>query len=94
MEELDTLNEHKGVATDAMAMFLAINTSSVTLLPATIIGLRAAAGSTNATEVIGPVILATTISTVSAVILAKLFSKMKRYQVERYIDKTDVEVEG
>jgi len=91
MEELDTLNEHKGVATDAMVMFLAINTSSVTLLPATVIGLRAAAGSTNATEVIGPVILATTISTVSAIILAKLFGKMKRYKVENYIEKSDVE---
>lgn len=93
MEELNTLNEHKGVATDAMAMFLAINTSSVTLLPATVIGLRAAAGSTNATEVIGPVILATTISTVSAIILAKLFSKMKRYQIEKYINETDVDVQ-
>ncbi|WP_326906612.1 nucleoside recognition domain-containing protein [Sedimentibacter sp. MB31-C6] len=92
MEELNTLNEHKGVATDAMAMFLAINTSSVTLLPATVIGLRAAAGSTNATEVIGPIILATTISTVSAIILAKLFSKMKRYQIEKIIDETDVDV--
>lgn len=91
MEELDTLNEHKGVATDAMVMFLAINTSSVTLLPATVIGLRAAAGSANATEVIGPVILATTISTVSAIILAKLFGKMKRYKVENYIEKSDVE---
>lgn len=85
MEELDTLNEHKGVATDSMIMFLAINTSSVTLIPATLIGLRVAANSANPTEVIGAVILATTISTVSAVILAKWFSKMKRYKVDKFV---------
>lgn len=85
MEELDTLNKHKGVATDSMIMFLAINTSSVTLIPATIIGLRVAANSENPTEVIGPIILATTISTVSAVLLAKWFSRMKRYKVENVV---------
>ncbi|MCE5201243.1 MAG: nucleoside recognition protein [Synergistaceae bacterium] len=94
MKELDSLNDHKGVATDAMVMFLAINTSSVTLIPATVIGLRVAAHSANPTEVIGPIILATTISTVSAVILAKLFSKFNRYKIEKFVDseeKTDSE---
>lgn len=86
MGELDKLNKNRGVATDSMVMFLAINTSSVTLIPATIIGLRVAANSANPTEVIGPIILATTISTVSAVILAKVFSKMKRFKVENSID--------
>lgn len=91
MEELDTLNKHKGVATDSMIMFLAINTSSVTLIPATIIGLRVASNSANPTEVIGPIILATTISTLSAILLAKWFSKMKRYKVKNYIeDKSNI----
>ena len=44
MQELETLNDHEGVATDAMVMFLAINTSSVTLIPATVIAMRSAAG--------------------------------------------------
>ena len=45
MQELDKLNPQPGTATDAMALFLAINTSSVTLLPTGVIALRAAAGS-------------------------------------------------
>jgi spore maturation protein SpmA len=45
MQELNRLNPAPGTATDAMALFLAINTSSVTLLPTGVIALRAAAGS-------------------------------------------------
>lgn len=48
--------------------FLAINTSSVTLVPATLIALRASAGSKNPSEVMGAVILATTCSTLVAII--------------------------
>ena len=44
MQELDRLNPVKGTATDAMVLFLAINTSSITLLPTGVIALRAAAG--------------------------------------------------
>ncbi|MDN0032799.1 nucleoside recognition domain-containing protein [Oscillibacter valericigenes] len=84
MAELDTLNTKKGVATDAMVMFLAINTSSVTLIPATVLALRQGAGSTNVTEVLAPIVLATTISTVSAVILCKLFGRLRHYQLENY----------
>ncbi len=43
MQELNKLNSHPGTATDPMALFLAINTSSVTLLPTGVIALRAAA---------------------------------------------------
>ena len=43
MQELDKLNPHKGTATNAMALFLAINTSSITILPTGVIALRAAA---------------------------------------------------
>src|SRR5690606_20666182 len=44
MQELDKLNPVKGTATNAMALFLALNTSSVTLLPTGVIALRASAG--------------------------------------------------
>ena len=84
MAELDTLNTKKGVATDAMVMFLTINTSSVTLIPATVLALRQGAGSTNVTEVLGLIVLATMISTVSAVILCKLFGRPRHYQLENY----------
>lgn len=89
MKELDSLNEHKGVATDDMVMFLAINDAAVALIPATIIGLRVAAGSKNPTEVIGPIILSTSICFVCAIVLTKLFSKSKRYRIENFIDKEE-----
>lgn len=82
--ELDKLNEHKGVASDSMIMFMALNDSCVALIPATIIGLRVAASSANPTEVIGPILVSTAVSTVSAVILVRLFSKMKRYKIENF----------
>ena len=57
MRELQTLNPTRETATNAMATFLAINTSSVTLVPFTIIGLRVAAGSTHAAEPLAAIIL-------------------------------------
>ncbi|CAG0905967.1 unnamed protein product [Cyprideis torosa] len=45
MDELDKLNPNKGVATNAMCTFLAVNTAGLTLIPATAIAIRAAAGS-------------------------------------------------
>ena len=76
MEELNKLNKKLGTATDAMCTFLVINTSNVQLIPATVIAIRAAAGSLNPAEIIGPVIVATAISTVVGVITVKLMGKM------------------
>lgn len=59
MQELQSLNDRPDRATDAMCTFLALNTSSVTLIPATVIALRAAAGSANATEIVIPGLIAT-----------------------------------
>lgn len=81
MKELQKLNYKKDTATDAMCMFLAINTSSVTLIPATTIGLMVAAGSSNPTAIIGTTIIATTVSTVVAIIAAKIFEKMSMFRM-------------
>jgi spore maturation protein SpmA len=68
MVELDRLNRRPGVATDAMAMFLAINASSITLMPPTgTIAIRAAAGSADPFAVWIPTLFATTCSTLAAV---------------------------
>ena len=75
MQELDKLNPHKGTATNAMALFLAINTSSVTLLPTGVIALRAAAGSTDAAGIVPTTLVATIFSTITAIIMAKLLQK-------------------
>ncbi len=59
MEELQKLNPRRDTASDAMCTFLAANTSCVTLIPATIIGVRVAAGSHDPAEIVGATIFAT-----------------------------------
>lgn len=75
MQELDTLNPHKGTATNAMALFLAINTSSVTLLPTGVIALRAAAGSTDPAGIVPTTLVATIASTTVAILSCKLLQR-------------------
>jgi spore maturation protein A len=83
MQELQELNPEKDTATDAMVTFLAINTSSITLIPSESIAILVAAGAKNPTEIIGPAIIATTASTVVAVIAAKLLAKSSRYRINK-----------
>lgn len=79
MKELQTLNPTDDTATDAMATFLALNTSSITIIPFTIIGYRAAAGSDNATGPLAAMILTTTVSTVVAVVVVRWLAKLPRF---------------
>jgi len=90
MNEMQKLNKYKKVATDAMATYMAMSTSSVTIIPATIIGIRAAAGSANPSEIIGPVVLATGISTTVAITAAKLLQRLPRYRVENYVEAAEL----
>jgi len=80
MKDLETLNLNKGSATHAMCMFLALNTSSLQLVPFGAIALLAAGGSTDPTIIIFPAIIATSFSTLSAFCVARIMSRMKRYQ--------------
>lgn len=75
MQELDKLNPNKGTATNAMALFLAINTSSVTILPTGVIALRAAAGSVDPAGILPTTLFATIGSTTIAIITAKLLQR-------------------
>jgi spore maturation protein SpmA len=75
MQELDKLNPRHGTATDAMALFLAINTSSVTLLPTGVIALRAAAGSGDPAGILPTTLFATIGSTAAAITAAKLYRR-------------------
>lgn len=72
MRELQKLNQSRDTASDAMCTFLALNTSCVTLIPTTIIGIRLLYGSTDPTEIVGPTIMATTISMFVAVLTDRL----------------------
>lgn len=89
MKELQTLNPTEDTATNSMVTFLAINTSSVTLIPASVIAVRAAAGSSNPAEIIGPTIVATIASTIAAVIAVKLLQKLPAFQMKIENNKTN-----
>ena len=78
MQELNRLNPNPGTASDAMALFLAINTSSVTLLPTGVIALRAAAGSADPAAILPATLFATACSTLTAVLSAKLLGRFYR----------------
>jgi len=75
MQELDKLNPKHGTATDSMALFLAINTSSVTLLPTGVIALRAAAGSSDPAAILPTTLFATIGSTTVAIMASKLYQR-------------------
>lgn len=74
MQELDKLAPEKGTATNAMCLFLAINTSSVTILPLGVITVRAAAGSANPASIFIPSLIATCCSTLVAIGMAKFLA--------------------
>jgi spore maturation protein A len=75
MEELQALNPDKTTASNPMVTFMAVTTSGVQLIPASMIGVLAAAGSTNPTAIIAPTLVATFIGTVAAVVAAKLLQR-------------------
>ena len=87
MQELQTLNKTKNIATDAQCMLMAISTTSITLLPTTAIGIRAAIQAEGAAEIIVPTIIATTISTIVGVTCSLLFQKTKRWKLENVIER-------
>ena len=63
MSQLNELNTKQGVATNAMCTFLAINTSSIQLVPATAINILAINGSKNPTGIVGSTLIATFFAT-------------------------------
>ncbi len=81
MQHLERLNPRPGTATNAMCTFLALNTSSVQLIPATVVAILAAAGSTNPTAVIGPAFVATLCSTIAGVVAVKFLEKLPVYRL-------------
>ena len=79
MKELQTLNPTQDTATDSMALFLAINTSSVTIIPFTIIGYRVTSGSQHPESPILGMLVVTTISTIVAVLVARYLARRPKY---------------
>lgn len=81
MTELEKINPDKGTATNAMCLFLAINTSSVTILPLGVIAVRAAAGAKSPASILVPAIIATVLSTSAAIIASKLLARKSQAPV-------------
>jgi spore maturation protein SpmA len=81
MTELDKLNKEKGTATNAMALFLAINTSGLALLPTGVIGLRASLGSSAPGSIIITTFLGTLCGVAVAIITTKLLIRANVFPV-------------
>lgn len=75
MEELNKLNDKKDTATNAMCMFLVLNTASFALMPATAIALRAASGSAEPAIIIGTTMFGSFCATAAGIFFVKLFEK-------------------
>jgi spore maturation protein SpmB len=91
MQDLESLNPHPGTATNAMCTFLAINTSSIQLIPATAIAILAANNSTNPTAIVGTSIVATTCAAVSGVTAAKLLQHLPIFRLGAPASRRQVE---
>ena len=81
MKDLETLNPRPGTATNAMCTFLAINTSSIQLIPVTAIGILVANKAANPTAIVGTSIMATFTAATCAVLTAKFLEKLPAFRL-------------
>jgi spore maturation protein SpmA len=82
MTELNRLNPKPGVATNAMCTFLAINTASIQLIPATAINLLAINGSKNPSAIVGSTLLSTAFATICAIVTVKVLERLGPFRWE------------
>jgi spore maturation protein SpmA len=85
MNDLEKLNPHPGTATNAMCTFLAINTSSVQLIPTTAIAILAAKGAMNPSAIVGSSLVATSCAALAGITAVKFLEKLPVFAVT---DKT------
>ncbi len=78
MKELDKINPEKERASDEMCMFVVINTASISLIPTTVIALRAAAGSYDPFGITAPVWICSVLALLAGVIAAKCMARHGR----------------
>lgn len=76
MKELQEDNPNKEIANDSMCMFLGMNTAGFQIIPATVIAILVGLGATNPAEIILPTLIVTTLSFITAVIMALVFKKI------------------
>jgi len=83
MEELDRLNTEKGTATNAMVLFLAINTAGFAILPTSAIAIRASLDSGDPTGILFPTWVASGCAMIAGITAAWIFSKLPVYRATR-----------
>src|SRR5690554_6486735 len=76
MQSLQDINQKKDTASNAQIMFLALNTSGLTIIPVSVLALRAASGAANPTDVFIPLLIATAISTITAILYVGIRQKL------------------
>lgn len=79
MSELQTLNPKKDTATNAMIMFLVLNTSGLTLIPVSVMVYRAQLGAANPADVFLPILIATFASSVAGLIAVAAYQKINLF---------------
>ena len=75
MKSMQKLNDNKERLSNAMAMFIVLNTASLQIIPTTVIAIRNSLGSQNASGIIIPVWISTVIAALTVVFVTKLFIK-------------------
>lgn len=83
MQEMQSLNPKKDTATDAMIMFLVLNSSGLCLIPISIMMYRAQGGAANPTDVFIPILIATAIATIVGLTALCIRQKIKMDRVIR-----------
>ena len=79
MKDLQELNPKKDTASNAQIMFLVLNTSGLTLIPVSILALRAMKGSTNPTDVFLPILIATFVASMVGLIVTAVIQKINLF---------------
>ena len=80
MKELQEINKDKTSASNAMCMFLAMNTAGFQIIPTTVIAILVGVGYKNPTEIIAPTLIVTGTAFISAILIAKILQKYWRAQ--------------
>ena len=76
MKELQVLNPEKEKASNAMIMFLVLNTSGLTIIPISVMAYRAEAGAAHPTDVFLPILIATYFASLAGLIVVSIYQKI------------------
>ena len=79
MQELQSINKDKEIASNPMIMFLVLNTSGLTLIPVSVLLYRVQLGAANPTDVFIPILIATTVSTIVGLVVTSLVQRINLF---------------